>query len=159
MMVKKIRAVTTKQISLLLLILLNFTHFACKKDEPPYIYKCRDGFIEFQNVTSLTFAENLNLNDSLVTLVIQSEEQLNRNFSNARGKYDFEKNTILAGRYKAPNMDKVVKQSVKSFCAYNVLSYDIQLQSGMLPTSIKVPFFALISKIPDNATVQFHVHY
>lgn len=145
--------------SLLLLLLLNFADFSCGQNDPPYVYNCQDGFLEFQNVTNLTFAENINLNDSLATLIIQSEEQLNKYLSNARGKFDFTKNTLLAGRYRAANEDAILSQTIKSFCQYNVLYYDIQMKSGVLPTSIKVPFFALIPKIPGNTTVQFHIHY
>lgn len=148
-----------KQSILFLFFLLFLTIFSCKKNEPPYVYNCQDGFIEFQNVTSVKFKDIGSLNDTLATFVIRSEDELNSRFSNTGSKFDFTKNTILAGRYKAPNVDKIISQSLKSFCAYNVFYYDIQLQSGMVPTSVKVPFFVLIPKIPDDATVQFKVHY
>ncbi|GLU54502.1 hypothetical protein [Dyadobacter frigoris] len=158
-MTKKLKRVLIKYSSLFLLFLLNLADSSCKQNEPAYVYQCQDGFIEFQNITTLKFIENLTLNDSLATLVIQSEEQLDKYFLNTRGKFDFSKNTVLAGRYRAANEDAILKQTIKSFCEYNVLYYDIQMKSGMLPSQIKVPFFALIPKIPDNATVQFHVHY
>ena len=158
-MTKKLKRVFIKYSSLFLLFLLNLADSSCKQNEPAYVYQCQDGFIEFQNITTLKFIENLTLNDSLATLVIQSEEQLDKYFLNTRGKFDFNKNTLLAGLYSAANADKILRQTIKSFCAYNVLYYDIQLIGGMSPTYTKIPFFALIPKIPDNATVQFHVHY
>jgi hypothetical protein len=147
-----------RTINILLLCLVSIIDFSCK-DEPPYVYVCKNGLLEYKEVNNLFFSENMTQTDTLITLVIRSQAQFEKYFSPGSNTFDFEKNTLLAGRYLALNLDRVESQTVKSYCEYNVLFYDVQLTGRVIPAYSKVPFFALIPKIPDSTSVQFSVHY
>jgi hypothetical protein len=131
---------------------------SCSSKEP-YVYTCQDGLNEFQEVKTLRFFQNIDEQDTLVTLVIRSQSAYEKYIRERPLYIDFSKQTLLGGRFLALSMDYVSAQTLTGNCAANELYYDVKLEPGAGQAYSTVPFFILVPKIPEDKKVQFAVHY
>lgn len=142
--------------SFLILILV----WNCKPNEP-YVYVCHDGLIDYKTAKSLGhFQSIINPNDSLVTLVIRTNDDYRKYIVDRQDKIDFSNETLLAGRIRTPMAGSVLQQTVKSYCISNEIYFDVQYvvnKDGVTVFS-EVPFYAIIPKIPEGTKVRFNIH-
>jgi hypothetical protein len=132
----------------------------CKSQEP-YVYVCKDGSVNIQEVPNLRHLQNTSSKDTLTTLVIRTEEQYRKYVVDRLAKIDFSKETLLAGHVRTPMPGRVVAQRVTSSCASNKLVYDVEIKVNIdgITASDQVPFFVKIPKIPESTNVTFNVHF
>jgi hypothetical protein len=146
--------------SIIVFGLLN-TIAGCKSNEP-YVYVCKDGIIDIQEVTNLKhFQSTINPTDSLATLVIRTEEEYRDFIVDRLADIDFSRETLIAGRVRTAMPGRVITQSVTSFCASNNLVYDVKIKVNTDGTTAyaEIPFFITIPKIPESTNVTFNVHF
>jgi hypothetical protein len=146
--------------SIIVFGLLN-TIAGCKSNEP-YVYVCKDGIIDIQEVTNLKhFQSTINPRDSLATLVIRTEQEYRNYIVDRLANIDFSRETLLAGRVRTAMPGRLITQSVTSSCASNNLVYDIKIKVNAEGTTAyaETPFFVTIPKIPESTNVTFNVHF
>ncbi|GLU51258.1 hypothetical protein [Dyadobacter frigoris] len=132
----------------------------CKPSEP-YVYVCHDGLIDYEKVESLRhFQSIINPNDSLVTLVIRTDEDYKKYIVDRQEKIDFSNKTLLAGRIRTPMSGYIARQSVKSYCISGEIYFDVQyvVNKDGITVFSEVPFYAIIPKISEETKVRFIIH-
>lgn len=147
-----------KGIKAILVVAILIVLVSCSSEEP-YVYICRDGIIDFQEIKTLRVFQNINEKDTLLTLVIRNQDDYKKYLKERPMNVDFSKQTLVGGRYYASSTDHVDTQNLKSNCATNELYYDIKLKRGDGHAFTFVSFFILIPKIPDGKKILFNVHY
>jgi hypothetical protein len=133
----------------------------CGAPEEPYVYVCKDGPLNVQEVTNLRyFQSTINGEDSLATLVIRTDEKYKKYIVDRVVNIDFSKETLLCGRLRSGLPGHVIKQTVTSSCASNNLVYDVEIKVGRdgIAAITEIPFFVRIPKISDSTRVIFRVH-
>lgn len=140
-------------------IVLAILSGGCKSEEP-YVYVCKDGSVNIQEVPNLRHLQNTS-NDTLTTLVVRTEEQYRNYVVDRLAKIDFSKETLLVGRVRTPMPGRVIVQRVTSSCASNKLVYDVEIKVSIDGTTAfaQIPFFIKIPKIPESTNVTFNVHF
>lgn len=133
---------------------------ACKPNEP-YVYVCRDGLIDYQKTDKLRYFQSIiNPKDSLVTLVIRTDDDYKKNIADRLEKIDFSNKTLLAGRIRAGMPGYVAKQSVKSYCTAKEIYFDVEYVVNIAGETVisEIPFYAIIPKISEETKVRFIIH-
>lgn len=93
------------------------------------------------------------------SLVINNMEDYRKHIGSVDlAEIDFNKYTLLAGKMKTPSFGLISFQSVQTKDCKEFI-YTVRLKGDIINSSAEVFHFALIPKIPTNASVKFEVAY
>ena len=126
----------------------------CTGDPTPITFET----ILSDSVTQGCKLQNIDDNELVVNLVIQSQAEYENYVTCivALPAIDFSEKTLLAGRMKTPEEDKIIKQSVTVDCN-GIYLYSVEIGGGIAAHPISVYYHALIPKISADAKVEFDI--
>lgn len=104
--------------------------------------------------------KNINESEQIVNLIIQSQAEYENYVSctDSLPFIDFSTKTLLAGRMKSPNEDKIIEQKITVDCNGNYL-YSVDIGYGIATHPIDVYYYAIIPKIPSKEKMGFDIEY
>ena len=135
--------------------------YSCKSDEPNVV-ACTEGILNYQELSATSALSPAVLDtNSVVNLVITSQQQYERYIANRSQEIDFDSKMLLAGSYLTDSAAHVVSQLITSDCGAGKLLYHIEVvrTKGNLATRQHVEYFAIVPKLPDGTQVKFEVAY
>ncbi len=121
--------------------------------------------VSFETLLSSSASEicglkNIDNNELTVNLIIKSQSEYENYISCSPSSpvVDFNEKTLLAGRMKTPNEDRIINQSVTFDCNGNYL-YNVEIGYGIATHPIDVYYFAVIPKILPETRIDFNIVY
>lgn len=158
---KKSKALSISLFGFLIFGIAGNVFYSCKSDDP-VVVACSEGTLAYQelNPASGLSAAVLDTN-SVVNLVITSQQQYERYIANRNQDIDFGSKMLLAGSYFTDSAAHVVSQLVTSDCGAGKLTYHVEVvrTKGVFTTRQHVEYFAIVPKLPDGTQVKFDVAY
>jgi len=151
------------RICYLIPIIITLLGFSCEKNdldcegEPTQI---PFEYLLAENSNETCVLKNIDDTEVQVNLIIQSQVDYEKYLecSDTLPSINFSEHTLLAGRLKAPNMDRVVKQTFSQDCTDRYLYY-VEIGSGVATMPSDVYYFAIVPKIIDESTLRFEIKY
>ncbi|MCF0056065.1 hypothetical protein LXL81_09885 [Dyadobacter sp. CY356] len=160
-MSKKLKALSISLASLLVFGLAGTVFNSCKSDDP-VVVACSEGILNYEDLNSKSSLSAAVLDtNSVVNLVITSQQQYERYIANRNQSIDFDSKMLLAGSYFTDSAAHVVSQLVTSDCGAGKVTYHVEVvrTKGVLTTRQHVEYFAIVPKLPDGTEVKFDVAY